>query len=68
MPNNVRPLTPTCAAICAGPVSLATTNELSLIKDVNWEISNALPLSNSANVLMSFASLISEGPGAVTIL
>ena len=67
MPNNVRPLAPTWAVIWAGPVSLATTNELSLIKDVNCAISNALPLSNKASALISFASLISEGPGAVKI-
>ena len=56
------------ALLGAGPVSLATTNELSLIKDVNCEISNALPLSNKDNAFISFASLISEGPGAVKIL
>ena len=59
LPNNVRPLAPTWAVIWAGPVSLATTNELSLIRDVNWVISNALPLSNKADAFMSFASLIS---------
>ena len=42
-------------------MSLATTNELFLIKDVNCEISKALPLSSKANALISFASLISEG-------
>ena len=35
LPNNVKPLASTCAAICAGPVSLAITNELSLIKEVD---------------------------------
>ena len=49
-------------------MSFATTNELSLIKDVNCEISSALPLSSKANAFISFASCISEGPGAVTIL
>ena len=29
---------------------------------------DALPLSNKANAFISFASLISEGPGAVKIL
>ena len=67
LPNNVRPLAPTWAVIWAGPVSLATTNELFLIKDVNCEISKAFPLSNKANAFISFASLISDGPGAVKI-
>ena len=40
MPNNVRPIAPTCAAICAGPVSLAITNELSLIKNSSFVIAN----------------------------
>ena len=34
-PNNVNPLTFKCAAICAGPVSFATTKELSFINDDN---------------------------------
>ena len=61
-------MTPTWAAICAGPVSFAITKELSLIRDVSWEISSALPLSNKLNASIFFASLISEGPGAITIL
>ena len=68
LPNNVRPLVPVWAVICAGPVSLATTKELPLINEVNWDISSAFPLSNKANAFISFASFISDGPGAVTIL
>ena len=68
LPNNVRPLAPTWAAMCAGPVSFATTNELSFIRAVSWEISSALPLSSKANALIFFASLISVGPGAVITL
>ena len=67
-PNKVIPLAPTCDAICAGPVSFATTKELSLMSEVSWEISSDLPLSNNAIALISFASFISDGPGAVTIL
>ena len=33
LPNNVNPLTPKCAAMWAGPVSLAITNELPLIRE-----------------------------------
>ena len=68
LPNKVRPLVPVWAAICAGPVSFAITKELPLIKEVNWDMSNALPLSIKAIAFMSLASLISLGPGAVTIL
>ena len=32
-PNRISPLAPKCAAMRAGPVSLAMTNELPLIKD-----------------------------------
>ena len=49
-------------------MSLATTKELSLINEVNCDISNALPLSNNAIAFISLTLLISEGPGAVTIL
>ena len=48
MPNNVKPLAPIWAVICAVPVSFEITNELFLIKEVSWEISKALPLSNIA--------------------
>ena len=67
-PNNATPLTPRCEEICAGPVSLAITKELPLISEVNWDMSNALPLSSNAIAFISFASFISVGPGAVTIL
>ena len=67
-PNKANPFDPKWAVIWAGPVSLATTNELSLINAANWEISKALPLSKIANALISDASLISFGPGAETTL
>ena len=67
-PNKVKPLAPTWAAIWAGPVSLAITKVLSLTKEVSWEISSAFPLSNKTSAFISFASFISDGPGAITIL
>ena len=67
-PNKVKPTAPKCAAICAGPVSFATTKELSLINDESCEIFKALLLSKIHSALISFASLISSGPGATTIL
>ena len=54
-PNNVKPFAPKCAAICAGPVSFATTNELSLINDASSEIVKALSLSNTEIAFISFA-------------
>ena len=68
LPNNVKPLAPIWAVICAGPVSFEITNELFLIKEVSWEISKALPLSNIAVAFIFWASLNSDGPGAVIIL
>ena len=67
-PNKVKPLAPTWAAIWAGPVSFAITKELSFINEVSWEISSAFSLSNKAREFISFASFISDGPGAITIL
>ena len=60
LPNNVRPLAPTWAVMWAGPVSLATTNELPLIKEVNWDISSALPLSNKAIEVSDLNNLSAE--------
>ena len=67
-PNKAIPYDPKWAVICAGPVSFATTNELSLINAANWEISKALPLSKTQSALILDASLISPGPGAITTL
>ena len=67
-PNKAIPFEPKWAVICAGPVSFATTNELSLINVANWEISKALPLSRTQSALIFDASLISSGPGAITTL
>ena len=39
-PNKARPFAPIWAAICAGPVSLATTKELSLIKNSSFVVAN----------------------------
>ena len=64
LPNNVNPFEFRWAAIWAGPVSFAITKELSLIKVASCEISNIFSLSNSVKALISFVSLISEGPGA----
>ena len=58
-PNKAIPFDPRWAAIWAGPVSLATTNELSLINPANWEISNDLPLSKTQSALILDASSIS---------
>ena len=65
-PNRAIPFEPKCAVMWAGPVSLATTNELSLINPDNCEIFKALPLSKTHKAFIFFASLISSGPGAVT--
>ena len=54
--------------ICAGPVSFATINELSLINAANWDIFKALLLSNTQSALILDAFLISSGPGAMTTL
>ena len=67
-PNKVKPFTLICAAIWAGPVSFAITNELSFINEDNWEISNALPLSKMQSASISLAFFISKGPGAIIIL
>ena len=67
-PNKAIPFDPKWAAIWAGPVSLATTNELSLINPASWEISNDLPLSKTQSALILDASSISLGPGAITNL
>ena len=42
--------------MCAGPVSLAITNELSLIKAANCDMSKALPLSNMQRALIFVVS------------
>ena len=68
LPNNAKPFAPTWAAICAGPVSLATTKELSFINEVNWEIFKLLSLSRIQVALIFFASSISFDPGAIIIL
>ena len=67
-PNKVIPIAFKCAAICAGPVSLATTKELSLIKEDSCDILRALPWSKTQIALICFASVISEESGATTIL
>ena len=54
--------------MCAGPVSFATTNELSFIKEDSCEIFKDFSLSSIIVALIFFASLISFGPGATTIL
>ena len=64
-PNKAIPFEPRWAVIWAGPVSLATTNKLSLINAANWEISKALPLSKTQSALIVDASLISPGPGEI---
>ena len=51
LPNKVNPFAPTCAAICAGPVSFAITKELSFINEVNCEISKAFSLSRTGIAL-----------------
>ena len=61
-------MAPTWAAIWAGPVSFETMKELSLIKEVNWEIFKALLLSRIQSDFNFFASAISDGPGAVITL
>ena len=66
-PNKVIPFAFKCAAMWAGPVSLAMTNELSLINDDNCKISKALLLSKIQCAFIFFASKISFGPGATTI-
>ena len=67
-PNKANPLTPKCADMWAGPVSLAITKELSLINEASCEISSALPLSKTQSAFIFDASLISFGPGATTTL
>ena len=67
-PNKVIPLVFKCAAMWAGPVSLAITKELSLTNEDNCEISRALPLFKTQVALILLASTISEGPGAIIIL
>ena len=59
-PNKAIPFEPKWAVICAGPVSFAITNELSLINVANWEISKALPLSKTQSAFIFDASLISR--------
>ena len=49
-------------------MSLATTKELPLIKEDNCEIFNIFSSSNIDIPLILLVSLISEGPGATTIL
>jgi len=49
-------------------VSLAKTKELSFINEANCEISSALPLFKIQIALIFLDSIISEGPGAITIL
>ena len=46
-PNKVKPFAPKCAAMCAGPVSFATTYVLSLISVASSGIVKALSLGNS---------------------
>ena len=66
-PNKVIPFEFKCAAICAGPVSLATTNELLFINDANCEILIELFSSKTHVALKILASSISVGPGATII-
>ena len=67
-PNKAIPFDPRWAVIWAGPVSLATTNKLSLINASSWEIFKALPLSKTQSALIADAFLISPRPGAITTL
>ena len=68
LPNKVNPFVFKWAAIWAGPVSFAITNELSLIREDNWKISNIFSPSKTDIALIFLASLISEGPGATITL
>ena len=67
-PNKAKPLAPKCAAMCAGPVSFATTKELSFISAASSEISKDLFSFKIEIALISFVLSISLGPGATMIL
>ena len=67
-PNKVIPFEFRCAAIWAGPVSLATTKALSFISVASCEILRDLLFNKIGSASKSLEFLISEGPGAVTIL
>ena len=67
-PNKAKPLVSKCAAICAGPVSFATTKELSFINVASSEISKDLFSFKIEIALIYFVILISLGPGATIIL
>ena len=67
-PNKVIPLEFKWAAMCAGPVSLATTKELSLMSDASCEILRDLLFNKIGSASKSLEFIITEGPGAVTIL
>ena len=54
--------------MCAGPVSLATTNLLLFIKPASSEIEIALSSLRIETASNSFAFSISPGPGAISIL
>ena len=64
-PNKTNPFVFKWAAICAGPVSFAITNALSLINVDSWEIFKAFSLCSIVLASISFAILISFGPGAI---
>ena len=62
-PNKAIPFDPKCAVICAGPVSFAITNELSLINVANWEISKALDISQLATLIKDSSFVIANDTG-----
>ena len=68
LPNRANPFAPKWADIWAGPVSLAITYALSLINVDSCEILSALFWFKIEMALIFIESLISEGPGATTIL
>ena len=49
-------------------LNIPNIGDLTSSLKVNLEISKAFPLSNKVSALISLASFISDGPGAVTIL
>ena len=67
-PNKAKPFDPKCAVIWAGPVSLATTNELSLINPDNCEIFKALNISQLSGLIKdsSFVVANDTGPAHIT--
>ena len=50
-PKRATPFAPICAEICAGPVSLAITKELFLIRDASWGMFKAFPSSKIDSAL-----------------